>query len=180
MSQAAGPVALGVVTRSGSATVIAVSGSVRRPSVVGRHQLVLVSQDLPSQPYHAAAGEDLETARNLIGRVEAEAESSAVAAFREIGREHEILGVAVLVKPQSKRPDLATILRSHTAIHTAEGVLYRNVVLEAAQVCGWTAHAIEAEALPPAQEWLARAGRELGPPWRRQEKDAARAAASLL
>lgn len=72
------------------------------------------------------------------------------------------------------------VLRSHTWMHAAEGVLYREAVLAAARQAGWAAHAVAEPALPPAADVLARLGRAAGRPWRRAEKDAARAALTLL
>jgi hypothetical protein len=65
-------------------------------------------------------------------------------------------------------------------MHAAEGVLYREAVLAAARQAGWAAHAVAEPALPPAADVLARLGRAAGRPWRRAEKDAARAALTLL
>jgi len=65
-------------------------------------------------------------------------------------------------------------------MHAAEGVLYRNAVLADAAECGWAAHAVEESALPTAEQAVAALGQAAGRPWRRQEKDAARAALTLL
>jgi len=59
-------------------------------------------------------------------------------------------------------------------------VLYRQAVLAAATGCGWTACAVEQSALPAAEQAIDMLGRAAGPPWRRPEKDAARAALTLL
>jgi hypothetical protein len=65
-------------------------------------------------------------------------------------------------------------------MHAAEGMLYRQAVLAAASACGWTARAVEQSALPAAEQALDVLGRAAGRPWRRIEKDAARAALTLL
>ena len=78
-------------------------------------------------------------------------------------------------------PDqLAGILRSHAWMHAAEGALYRQAVLAAATGCGWTTRAVEQSALPPAGQAVTMLGQAAGRPWRRPEKDAARAALTLL
>ena len=59
--------------------------------------------------------------------------------------------------------------------HAAAGRL-----LAAASECGWPAHAVDQSALPSAEPVLADLGRAAGRPWRRIEKDAARAALTLL
>jgi len=88
--------------------------------------------------------------------------------------------VAVVVKAISVPGQLAAILRSHAWMHAAEGALYRQAVLAAATECGWAAHAVEQSALPAAEQALTALGQVAGRPWRRLEKDAARAALTLL
>jgi hypothetical protein len=75
---------------------------------------------------------------------------------------------------------VAAVLRSHAWMHAAEGVLYRDAVLAAARRGGWTAHAVDGTALPSAEEVITGLGGAAGRPWRRAEKDAARAALTLL
>jgi hypothetical protein len=65
-------------------------------------------------------------------------------------------------------------------MHAAEGMLYREAVLEAARRCGWAAHAVDQSALPAAALELGAIGRVAGRPWRKIEKDATRAAITLL
>jgi hypothetical protein len=71
-------------------------------------------------------------------------------------------------------------LRSHAWMHAAEGVLYREAVLAGAAGCGWIARAVEQSALPTAEQAVNALGRAAGRPWRRFEKDAARAALALM
>jgi hypothetical protein len=78
-------------------------------------------------------------------------------------------------------PDgLPDVLRSHAWMHAAEGVLYRQAVLAAAWQCGWQAHAVDMSLLPAAEDALIALGQAAGRPWRRAEKDAARAAIAVL
>jgi len=91
-----------------------------------------------------------------------------------------VRAVAVVVKAVSVPGQLADILRSHAWMHAAEGALYRQAVLAAATECGWAAHAVEQSALPAAEQALTALGQVAGRPWRRLEKDAARAALTLL
>ncbi len=92
----------------------------------------------------------------------------------------DIVGVAVVVKAVSVPDSVAAVLRSHAWMHAAEGVLYRDAVLAAARRCGLPAHAVDTTALPEADDILRDLGRDAGRPWRRLEKDAARAALTLL
>jgi hypothetical protein len=177
-------VALGALTRTGSVTLIGLCGTSRWPVFAGRWKAPLMPDDLPSQPYHAAADLPGPAAESMIGRGEAAAEASALAALTaavaDLPRTATVTGVAVVVKPVSLPADVAGVLRSHAWMHAAEGVLYRDALLAAAQRGGLAAHAVDASALPSADEVIAGLGVTAGRPWRRTEKDAARAALTLL
>jgi hypothetical protein len=176
-------IVIGAVARTGSAIAVTLSGTAAAPRFLARREIELVPEDLAAQPYHAAADLDIAAARELIARVEAAAEDAAAAGLRalaEILPAGAVRTVAVVVKPVAVPGDLAGILRSHAWMHAAEGVLYRQAVLAAATECGWTARAVEQSALPTAEQALNALGRAAGRPWRRIEKDAARAALTLL
>jgi hypothetical protein len=201
-------IVIGVVARTGSAVAVAVSGPAAAPRFLARREIELVPEGLAAQPYHAAAGLDLTAAGELIARVESAAENAAAAGLRalaeaglseaglseagpseaglseaglsEAGPAGAVRAVAVVVKPVAVPGDVAGILRSHAWMHAAEGVLYRQAVLAAAAECGWTARAVEQSALPAAEQALGVLGQAAGRPWRRIEKDAARAALTQL
>ena len=116
-------------------------------------------------------------------QVESAAEKAAAAGLRTVAAASSpdpVRAVAVVVKAVSMPGQLAGILRSHAWMHAAEGVLYREAVLAAAAECRWTARAVEQSTLPAAEQAINALGRAAGPPWRRVEKDAARAALALL
>jgi hypothetical protein len=181
-------IVIGAVARTGSAVAVALCGTAAAPRFLARREIELVPEGLAVQPYHAAAGMDLAAAGELIARVEAAAEDAAAAGLRALagtglagtGSAATVRAVAVVVKPVAVPGDLAGILRSHAWMHAAEGVLYRQAVLAAATACGWTAQAVEQSALPAAEQAVDVLGRAAGRPWRRIEKDAARAALTLL
>jgi hypothetical protein len=177
-------VAIGVVTRTGSAVMVMLGGFADAPDYMARGEMDLVSRALPAQPYHAAADLGLAAAEEMIGQVERGAEEAAAAGLRGaaggLPAGAAVLGVAVVVKAVSLPASLADIMRSHAWMHTAEGMLYRDAVLDAARRCGWAAHAVEMSSLPDAEQSLGVIGRAAGHPWRRIEKDAARAAITLL
>ena len=154
---------------------------------MARRAVELATDELPGQPYHEAAGLALADAENLIGRVERYAEQAAADALRALADEltgeltgAPVGGVAVAVKPVALPGSLAAVLRSHAWMHAAEGVLYREAMLAGARSNGWVAHAVDEAALPAAGTELAALGGAAGRPWRRYEKDAARAAMTLL
>jgi hypothetical protein len=177
-------VALGAMTRTGSVTLVAVCGTRRWPVFAGRWEAPLMPAGLPAQPYHAAADVAIDAAESMIGRGEAAAEEAALAALSSVVADLPattmVTGVAVVVKAATVPRSVAAVLRSHAWMHAAEGLLYRDAVLAAARRCGWAAHAVEGAALPAADEVITGMGAVAGRPWRRAEKDAARAALTLL
>jgi hypothetical protein len=176
-------IVIGVVTRTGSAVLVALSGTADMLWFRARREIGLVPPGLPAQPYHVAAGMDLAAARQMIGQVEHGAQKAAAAGLRSIADTlpaGAICGVAVVVKAMSVPDRLPEILRSHAWMHAAEGLLSRQAVLAAAQDCGWTAHTAELPLLPAAGPALTTLGQAAGRPWRRIEKDAARAAITIL
>ncbi len=178
-----GTIVIGVMARTGSAVAIALSGTPAVPQFWGRREIELVPPGLVAQPYHAAAGMDQAAAMELIACVESAAEKAAAAGLRTLAatcRPSPVGAVAVVVKAVSVPGDLAGILRSHAWMHAAEGVLYREAVLAGAAGCGWVAHGVEASALPAEVQAVSALGRAAGRPWRRFEKDAARAALAFL
>jgi hypothetical protein len=172
-------VVVGVAARTGWAAGIALSGVAGAPRFEGRCELDLATDDLPGQPYHAAAGLDLAAAEELIGRVEQFAEEAAADALRTLAGGRPV-AVAVVVKAVSLPDSLAQVRRVHAWMHAAEGVLYREAVLAGARRNGWPAHAVDESRLPAAGQVLVALGGAAGRPWRRYEKDAARAAMTLL
>jgi hypothetical protein len=127
---------------------------------------------------------DLADGEDLISKVERGAEEAATAGLRAMAdrwpETATVLGVGVVVKAISVPGRLADVVRSHAWMHAAEGILYRQAVLAAATHCGWPAHAVEVTSLPAAEQQLGAIAVLAGRPWRRIEKDAARAALSLL
>ena len=175
---------MGVVSRTGLAVVVAVSGVQEAARFAGRWEVGLAGADQPAQPYHAAAGLDLARAAELIGQAEQGAVEAAVAGLRGVADSlpaaADVRGVAVAVKAVRVPDSIADVLRSHAWMHAAEGMLYREAVLAATQQCGWKAHGVDVSSLQGAEQVLAELGRAAGRPWRRIEKDAARAALTLL
>jgi hypothetical protein len=78
-------VVVGVVTRTGSAVAVALSGPADTPRFRARLEFGLSGPGLAVQPYHAAAGLDLPAAEQLIGQVGRGAERAAAAGLRSVG-----------------------------------------------------------------------------------------------
>jgi hypothetical protein len=176
--------AVGAVTRTGAAVLVALQGTPRAPLYAGRWDISLLPRELPVQPYHAAEGLGAPAAAALVEQVERAAERAATDALSEI-TEQLPPGtgdprLAVVVKAVSAPSEVYDVLRSHAWMHAAEGVLYREALLAAGQINGWPTRAIDISALPAANDIVVAIGRAAGRPWRRPEKDASRAALTVL
>ena len=66
------------------------------------------------------------------------------------------------------------------AMHAAEGALYRDCVAEACESLGFTAVVLAADELDPHDALIGEFGAVAGRPWRREHKDAARAALAVV
>jgi hypothetical protein len=151
----AGAIVIGVVARTGSAVAVVLSGPAGAPQFWARREIELISPGLPAQPYHAAAGLDLAAAGQLISQVAHAAERAAAAGLRALAGllpVGSVCAVAVVVKAVSVPDRLRDVLRSYAWMHAAEGMLYRQAVLAAAQECGWRARAVEVPLLPAAEQ----------------------------
>jgi hypothetical protein len=172
-------IALGAVTRTGAAVILAVRATASGPVFAGRREVILVPDGLPDQPYHAAAAAP-GIAASLVSEVELAAEEAAAAGLTQTADGRPVLGLAVVVKTVSAPPDISAVLRSHAWMHAAEGALYREAMVAAGRRLGWVVRGFDAATLPTADDRLAAIGTTAGRPWRRAEKDAVRAALTLL
>jgi hypothetical protein len=149
-------------------------------AVVERRHVNLAGSGPPRtvQPYHAARGRglDLLDAQQAIEHAASRAREFAVSAIREALGQHNIVACGVGHDPNQKRPPLAKILASHPLLHTAEGLLFRTAIADAAAECGLTVVAVPERDLS-AQPAVARPH---GTPWRQDEKLATAAALIAL
>ena len=131
-------------------------------------------------------------AEEFIARCRAATITLAIQALERLREEagtRKLAGAGLAASAISRLPDLRDILNSHALIHAAEGVFYREALIEAAESSGIKAHAITHRAAsnfldgPAARgvsELLGRIGKAAGPPWTVDEKCACLAALSLL
>ena len=193
-------VAFGFRAHSGWAAFVALGGAGGRLEVVDRRRLELVPEeeaDWAMQPYHAAEGLAPSDAREMIKRGFDLARRNAlremraaVSRAREAG--HEVAACAVLMGEPMPAWSVDEILAVHFRMHKAEGVLFRDVLVRAAAGCDLEVvaiperfleeHAARVLAAPAnaMQNKLAALGRSAGPPWGRDQKDAALAAMVAL
>ena len=161
--------------------------------VVERRRLELVEENWAKQPYHAAEGIEPKEARALVKRGIEAARRIARREFRaavkrEKDRGNETVACAVLVGNPMPDWSVDQILAVHFRMHQAEGVLFRDVLIEAAKDCDLKLVTLpektlaqEAEKLlrTPANELskrVAAMGKSAGPPWGKDQKDATIAA----
>ena len=185
--------ALGADTRTGWCTLVGVTGGPGAPAIVARQRVELCPDTLPSFAYHAAAELPAGPATSIVEEVHAAASALATDALRRLVADlarhgHEVAALAVAAGTETLRDDLAWILRSHTRWHAAEGELYREALVDAGDAVavpivrfakgaaldelGGELGSDAAALTRTITAW----GKALGPPWRKEHKEAAAAA----
>jgi len=187
------PCALGAAVKTGWCVLVAVSGDRTDPEVVLRQRVELCPEALPAFAYHVAAELPLEKAKPMVEEVHTAAGAAAATGLRATvaelaSNDRTVAALAVSAGTDDFTDDLAWIVKSHMRLHTAEGELYREALVDAA----------DALAVPvvrfPKGEAVAELARELGrdpaalngsiagwrkalgPPWAKEHKEAAAAA----
>jgi hypothetical protein len=174
---------------SGWATLIAISGPLDAPHVLDRRRIELCDPRDPhaKQPYHAAEPLEFAKAEKLVNGCIASSQKAALHAVQSLigdleRQGHHLVASAILCASGPPLPDLKAILASHALIHAAEGEMFRDVLVKASTDCGISvskikerellAQACASTSLPEAklQQHLAVLGKQLGPPWRQDEK----------
>lgn len=190
-------VAFGMKAHSGWAALVVVGKCGGDLAVVDRRPIALVEDEWAKQPYHAA--EDLKpaAARDVVERGVEAAHRIAVqemraAVTRERERGNEVIACAVLVGNPMPDWSIEEILAVHFRMHKAEGFLFRDALVRATNACGLRLVAIPEKLLTKHAEmalktpWsslaekIATLGRSVGPPWGKDQKDAALAAVVAL
>ena len=181
--------ALGLSLHTGWAVAVIVAGAPSAPEVVLRRRVPLVDDSLPRQVYHAAADLPAGDAEELVRKVERSAIEMAareVAAVRDdaVALGHAPAIVAVCAEPRDVPTDVQRIVANHTLIHSAEGDLYREAVEAATESLGLPLVQVDAKRVPAEvtdrlglspdrqRALVATLGRELGPPWQADHKQA--------
>jgi hypothetical protein len=189
------PAAIGLRAHSGWAAAAALAGPAGRPVVVMRRRIEMRERGAagPAQPYHAAAQLGLDEARAFLERFAADATSLAAEGLRGLAEDlrglgHRTAGCGLLLASGRPLPPLDRILVSHPLLHAAEGELFRAALRDGARQGGLPvveakerdlfARAAAALRITKAavEQHVQRMGRDLGPPWRQDEKLASVAA----
>lgn len=179
--------------------MVAVGASGDDLQVIDRRRVELIEEGelWAKMPYHAAEGLDPDEAQDLVKRGIESARRVALIRLRELikrmrGHKYEIAGCGVLVP--EPMPDWSTgdILAVHFRMHKAEGVLFPDALCRAARGCelpltavpakGLPEYAEEALGLPPEgpPKMIAELGKPIGPPWAKDQRNAALAAVIAL
>jgi hypothetical protein len=190
-------VAFGMKAHSGWAALVVIGADSGGAVVVDRRRIELVKDQWARQPYHAAENLTPARARDVVKRGVEDAHRIAVremraALERESARANDVAACAVLVG--EPMPDWTTdeILAVHFRMHKAEGVLFRDALVRAGEACGLRLVAIPEKHLTQHAESalgasasglvkkVATLGKSIGPPWGKDQKDAALAALVAL
>jgi hypothetical protein len=182
-------VALGFRTHSGWAAVVAVARSVNAIQVIDRRRIELADPAIPGsvQPYHAAEGMDPKPAQAHITRCINSTGKLAHRAIKSLLDDlsqsaHTVVGAGILLASGRPLPGVAAILKSHALIHTAEGELYRDAIIQTSNRLKIPVTAIKERELfehgaaqlgisvDALQRKLNDLGRTIGPPWQQDQK----------
>ncbi|HEX9422359.1 MAG TPA: hypothetical protein VF899_03900 [Pyrinomonadaceae bacterium] len=190
-------VAFGMKAHSGWAALVVVGTCDGDFAVVDRRRIELVEDEWAKQPYHAAENMEAGAARDLVERGIEAAQRIALrelraAVRREQQRKNEVTACAVLVGNPMPNWSIEEILAVHFRMHKAEGVLFRDSLVRATKAHGLrlvaipekllTTHAEKALGSPASrlEKKVMALGKSVGPPWGKDQKDAALAAMIAL
>jgi hypothetical protein len=190
-------VSFGMKAHSGWAALVVLGKGDGGVTVVDRRRMELVEDEWAKAPYHAAEDLKPDAARDLVKRGVESAHRIAVqemraAVKRERERGHDVTACAVLVVDPMPDWSVEEILAVHFRMHKAEGVLFREALVGAAKACRLglvaipekllTKHAERALGIPASglARKIAKLGKSVGPPWGKDQKDAALAALVAL
>lgn len=188
--------AIGLRLHSGwAASVLVAQDSAKAPALIARRRIILCEPPSARQPYHAAETMELREAEAFITACRITTIALAVEALERLGAKTGglglagvgLVGVGIVASSPRKLPALSAILHSHPLIHAAEGVFYREAMIEAAKRAGLKSRTITGRVASDflgrardLRETLQRIGKAAGPPWTMDEKCASLAAFSFL
>ena len=180
--------AVGFRVKSGWAVAVLLAGPSGAPRALNRRVVDLSDESVPEskQPYHAAMGrleEDgikIRQRTKVVQRVAARSLTALLDEFRAAGYAVDRAGLVV-----GSQIDPRTISNPHIRAHALEGQLFRKVLEDELKTQGlWCSVVVERDAYTHAAEVLKRSegdlkrtlsglGRQLGGPWRAEDKVAA-------
>jgi len=182
--------ALGLRCHSGWAAFVVLGEASASPRILERGRMSLCDATITGskQPFHEAEPMVFAAAHQYIEKCRASTNDLALRAMRALVDRYGIFrGCCLLTASGRPLPALRDVLESHALIHAAEGEFYRDAVAEAAKQMRIPVFRIRerdldvaAERLPGSEkdrrERLVAFGKQVGAPWRQDEKLAALAA----
>jgi hypothetical protein len=187
---------LGLRVKTARAIAVVVTGDTRSPKILLRREISLWDPEVPEsrQPFHAGLGLPLVEAQPVIKRASNAVHHASRRAFRSLidelaSRDARCSGVTLV---RASATDPSTIKNPHMHAHAAEGQLFFDALAKAAAAAHLEADSLlEREAIRDAARKLGRRessirraiaqlGKEVGPPWRSDEKSACAAALLAL
>jgi len=193
------PAAIGVRVHSGWGALVAVTQRNGAEEIIDRQKITIIDPKSAGamQPYHYAEPMALAAAEKHIARCAADSSRLALQALTQLAtqlrdRGFAVIGAAIVLSSARPLPPLEKILSAHPLIHTAEGEFFRHAFRTAFErlripMTGIRERDLEdharktfGRAATSVLNRLDSAGRTLGPPWTKDQKTAALAAAIVL
>jgi hypothetical protein len=191
--------AIGFSPHSGWAAMIVLNSSSAGLRVLHRSRVDLIDAHDPEskQPYHAVEFVCVEEATGRLDGYMAVARTLAQSAIRAQvqdlkQRGYQLTSIGIVDSASRKPRSLSSILASHALIHAADGDHFRNALSTAAELLGVRVGRIQSRALqnqamdclqlPKTRvlDTVNKLGRQVGPPWGADQKQAALLAWILL
>jgi len=191
--------AIGISVHSGWGAVVAIVGKQGMEEVLLRRRVVIIDSKIPgsAQPYHYVEKKEISAAEKHLAQGASVSGDLAFQGLARLSAELKELDLApkaavILLNSARPLPDLHGILASHALIHTAEGEFFRQAFRSAFEKLNIPVTGIRARDLndcavrafgkdaPQVQKRIDGMGRTLGPPWTKDQKTAALAAAIVL
>ena len=176
---------VGVADHAGWAVLVTVAPGGK---LLDRRRVGLLDDALPKLPHHhEAQGLPPKQAVELIGRVRASAERHARAALEALTREVSATIAGIALRRCPPLPEtIEERISNYRAQNMADGVMYRQVLAEAAAARGWVVHGYDARRVfdeaaaalrrKTIEDLLDETGAALGPPWQKDHRMAMAAA----
>ena len=190
-------VTFGFKAHSGWAALVVLGGSKEHPEIIDRRRVDLVEEEWAKAPYHAAEELDIKEARSLVRKGIQAAHANAKRQMKELLKRteklgYEVTGCAVLMGAPMPEWTTDQILAVHFRMHKAEGVLFREALAAATRSCGlkfvpvpekqlsdFAQRALKTPASVLSKK-LVEIGKEIGPPWSKDQKESTLAALIAL
>lgn len=188
------PMIVGVADHNGWAVFVCVTVMDRRPVVADRRRVELIESELPTSPIHHEAQElPYGEAEELVATVRDSVARSAASVLVELSSDLDAVPSAIAIRDCPPLPDsLEEKISSWTAQNSADSVMYRELLAEAAADRGWGVHwfdrkRVEANSAAAAKcdpavlrEFLTGLRSTMGAPWQKDHRMATAAAIEVL